>query len=166
VPSWWRKVRAALSLGGIWGIASTLISGAAYALGQLISSGSVSWATVLEASLQYGVFGLVVGTAFAGTLVAFEGRNILEKLRPWRIALWGALMGGSFPLIIEILEGGATLASISAMAGMTMFAAAVGATLSTGTVLLAKAAKAELGAGQSAFDLDTAADSDLLAAGE
>lgn len=166
VRGWWRKVRAALSLGGMWGVASTLISGAAYALGHVISSGSVSWSSVLESALQYGVFGLAVGTAFAGTLVAFEGRNTLERLQAWRIALWGALMGGSFPMILEVLEGGATLASVSAMTGMTLFAAAVGATLSTGTVLLAKAAKAELGAGRSAVALDDASDDTLLEAGE
>jgi hypothetical protein len=167
VPGWLRKVRAALSLGGLWGVASSVISATAYALGQLVSSGSVSWAVVLETSLQYGVFGLAVGTAFAGTLVAFEGRNILERLRLWRIALWGALMGGSFPLLIELLEGGATLARVSAMTGITLFAAAVGASLSTGTILLAKAAKAELGSGQSELEaLGGAADNELLGARE
>ena len=166
MPGWWRKVRAALSLGGIWGVASTLISGAAYALGHLISSGSVVWPAVLESALQYGVFGLAVGTAFAGTLVAFEGRNILSQLRPWRIAVWGALMGGSFPLIIEVLEGGATLASISAMSGMTMFAAGVGAALSTGTILLAKAAKAELGSGGPDAELGPGSRGGSLEAGE
>ena len=166
MTGWFRKVRAALSLGGLWGAAATLISAAAYTLIQLVTSGSVSWAVVLEASLQYGAFGLAVGTAFAGTLVAFEGRNILERLKLWRIALWGALMGGSFPLIIEILEGGATWASISAMTGMTAFAAAVGASLSTGTIVLAKAAKAELGSGGPYHELDPVADRKLLGENE
>lgn len=139
-----RKLKAALTLGGIWGVGATLLSGAAYALIRLVTTGSIPVDAVLESALQYGVFGLAVGTAFAGTLVWFEDRDILGRMRMWRIALWGAVMGGSFPLIIEVLEGGATLASLSAMTGMTAFAALVGAGLSTGTILLAKEAKGEI----------------------
>lgn len=46
----WRKVRA-LSLGGMWGVVSTLVSGVAYTLGQLVFSGAVSWPSVANRGL-------------------------------------------------------------------------------------------------------------------
>lgn len=153
MPGWLRKVRAAVTLGGLWGLSATAVSAVAYLFGQLVTTGGLDWGAALASAARYGVVGLVVGTAFAGTLVAFEGRNILGRLKPWRIALWGAVMGGSFPMIIEVLEGSA-LTSLGTMTGMTAFAAVVGATMSTGTILIAKAAKAELSEGEGAFRIE------------
>ena len=148
MKQWLRRLKAAVTLGGFWGAASGGVAAACQVVLQALGGG-VAWNLVLQSGLLFGLCGWLVGSAFAGTLISFEARGILGRMQSWRIALWGALMGGVLaPLLGALMAGPATLTPLG-LAGLAGLGLAIGASLSTGTLRVAESVSRELSAGRS-----------------
>ena len=102
---WLKRLKAALTLGGFWGAACGMVAAACLGLLQILGGG-LAWDLIVESALQCGLAGWVVGSAFAGTLIDFEARGILGRMKSWRIGLWGALMGGVLAPLVVSMTGG------------------------------------------------------------
>jgi hypothetical protein len=101
---------------------------------------------LLTTAFQFGLAGWVVGAAFAGTLIDFEARGLLGRMKTWRIGLWGALMGGVLaPLIVVMTAGSGALQGLM-LAALAGLGAAVGSSLSIGTHRVAESVSIELAA--------------------
>jgi len=162
-----RKLKAALGIGSIWGIAFGAVG---TALGALISTtGFLS--SALGLGVVAGVAGLILGAGFGGLLSVMEGRRTLGDLTAHRAALWGFLVGAAVALVgtiavasltdvVSIAESilglpipiGLQLTAIAASAASY---GAVTAGLAAATVSLAKRSPSELQSGSngSAQDL-------------
>lgn len=140
---WLRRAKAAATLGGLWGAASAVAATAVHFVLQL-SWGGLSWEPLLQSALQYGLTGWVVGTAFAGALIDFEERGLLGRMAPWRVAIWGAVMGGGLAPLVALLTGGSALLHGLSVPGFLGVGAVVGAALSIGTLRLAESVSREL----------------------
>lgn len=160
---WLRRVKAAITLGGFWGAASGLVAAACQGVLQLLGGG-LAWDLILRGALQYGLTAWLVGSAFAGTLIEFEARGILGRMKSWRVGLWGALMGGVLAPLVVVMTSGSVLPgpTLAALAGL---GCVVGSALSVGTLRLAASVSKELAAGASREELG-AAERDELASRE
>ena len=157
MKTWVRKLRGILGIGAIWGVAGSVLG---FALGAIVS---MIWPEVLPTTvvkyvlfmaLQHGVTGFVFGSGFAGVLTIMDGRKTIEELTPKRAALWGALVGASFPIIIGLMVMGLGFGSdlplaelIFAGLGSCCVYGAMTAGVAAGTVSLARGDLAELGTG-------------------
>ena len=90
-----RKLKAALGIGTIWGIA---LGAVGTALGGLISTTSFL-SSALGLGVVAGVAGLVLGVGFGGLLSVMEGRRTLDDLTAHRAALWGFVVGAAVALV-------------------------------------------------------------------
>jgi hypothetical protein len=116
--------------------------------------GGLAWEMLLQSALEYGLAGWLVGGAFAATLIDFEARGILGRMKGWRIGLWGALMGGVLAPSIVFMTSGPPALQGAALAGLAGLGAALGSALSVGTHRLAAAVSRELAAGGAAGQLE------------
>jgi len=161
MPGWLRRLKAAVTLGGFWGVASGAIAAACLGVLQMLGAG-LAPGVILTTALQYGLVGWLVGSAFAGTLIDFEARGLLGKMRTWRIGLWGALMGGVLAPVIVVMTGGAVAIQGLTLAAVAGLGAAVGSSLSMSTHRVAESVSRDLGAGDGApKELGTAAHGDV-----
>jgi len=96
-----KKLRAALGIGSIWGVA---FGGVGALLGALIQTTSFL-STALGLGVVAGVGGLVLGLGFAGLLSAMEGRRTLGELTTRRAALWGFVSGTALALVGSVVIG-------------------------------------------------------------
>ncbi len=162
-----RKLKAALGIGSIWGIAFGAVG---TALGGLIST-TFFLSSALGLGVVAGVAGLILGAGFGGLLSVMEGRRTLDELTAHRAALWGFVVGAAVALVGTIAV--ASLTGVVGIAGsllglpipialqLTALAAgaasygAVTAGLAAATVSLAKRSPSELQSGSngSARDL-------------
>ena len=96
MPSFLKKLRGSLSIGGIWGAAAATIS-SAY---DLLHIGSIGFEQMVENTLTIGVAGFVGGVLFSLALMVGErhGKGSLSGLRG---AAWGFLGGLTMPLIMS-----------------------------------------------------------------
>ena len=150
-----RKLKAALGIGAIWGIAT----GAAGTTLGVLSPGSF-----LSSALFYGavtgVTGLVLGVGFGGLLSMMEGRRTLDELTPHRAASWGFVVGAAVALVgiiaVASLKGvGIAAGELGIPIGVQLTAIATGAVsygtvtagLAAATVSLAKRSPSELQSG-------------------
>ena len=90
-----RKLKAALGIGSVWGIAFGAVG---TALGGLISTGSFL-SSALVFGVGFGIAGLILGVGFAGLLSVMEGRRTLADLTAHRAALWGFVVGAAVALV-------------------------------------------------------------------
>jgi hypothetical protein len=141
-----RRLKAAAALGGFWGVATAFVSGLATGLMQLFSGGLSADVIVLNV-LQHGFAGWLVGTAFAGSLIAFERRGILGGMKDWRISVWGAVMGGVLAPLVVVMGGGASVLTVATGLALAGVGATVGVALSVGTLRAAGSASRALHAG-------------------
>jgi hypothetical protein len=160
MKGWLKRLRAAVTLGGFWGAASGAGAAACHGLFQVLGR-ELSLGLILQSGLEYGVAGWLVGTAFAGTLIHFENRGILVGMRPWRIAVWGALMGGVLAPLVLTMLGGPSLLGLP-LVGLAGLGAGVGSLLSTATLKVAEGVSRELDAAGTAELLREGGDADLV----
>ena len=165
-----RKLKAALGIGSLWGIAASPIG---MALGAwLLPTGSV-----LSSALLFGAYtggaGLTLGVGFGALLSVMEGRRTLDELTPSRAALWGFVVGAAVTIVgtlaVTSLMGVGIAASglgipvavqLTAIAAGAVAYGAVTAGLAAATVSLAKRSPSELqsGSDSSAPDLLTSSE--------
>ena len=154
-----KKLKAALGIGSIWGVAFGAVG---TALGSLIATTSFLSST-LGLGVVAGVTGLILGAGFGGLLSVMEGRRTLDDLTPHRAALWGFTVGAGVALVGMI--AGASLMDVIGIAesllglpipiGLQLAAVAAGAVsygaitagLAAATVSLAKRSPSELQSG-------------------
>jgi hypothetical protein len=160
MTGWLKRVRAAVTLGGFWGAASGAVAAACHGLFQVLGGG-LSVGPLLQSGLEYGIAGWLVGTAFAGTLIYFENRGILGGMKTWRIAVWGALMGGVLAPLVLTMLGGASLSGLS-LVGLAGLGSGVGALLSTSTLRVAEGVSRRLAAAGTAGGLRAGDNTGLL----
>ena len=154
-----RKLKAALGIGAIWGIAFGAVG---TALGGLISTSSFL-SSALGLGVVAGVAGLILGAGFGGLLSVMEGRRTLEELTAHRAALWGFVVGAAGALVgtiavVSLTNVVGTAESILGLVipiGLQLTALAAGAAsygavtagLAAATVSLAKRTPSELQSG-------------------
>ena len=159
-----RKLRAALGIGSIWGIAAGAVGTILGGLTGLPTGAFLSSALVF--GVGAGITGLVLGAGFAGLLSVMEGRRTLDELTANRAALWGFVVGVAVPLVagvVGIAAGGAGLPiglQLATIAAVASSYGTVTAGLAAATVSLAKRSPSGLQSG-----LDPSA-RDLLASDE
>ena len=99
-----RKLKAALGIGSIWGIAFGAVG---TALGGLISTTSFM-NSALGLGVGFGVAGFLLGASFGGLLSVMEGRRTLDELTARRAALWGFVVGAAVALVGTIAVASAS----------------------------------------------------------
>ncbi len=161
-----RKLKAALGIGTIWGIAFGAVG---TALGGLISTSSFL-SSALGLGVVAGAAGLILGAGFCGLLSVMEGRRTLDDLTAHRAALWGFVVGAAVALAGTIAVASLTgvvgiaesLLGLPIPIGLQLTAIAAGAAsygavtagLAAATVSLAKRSPSELQSGSNATARD------------
>ncbi len=155
-----RRLKGALGIGSIWGIAAGALG---TTLGGLNPSSFLSSALFFGAAT--GVTGFVLGVGFGGLLSAMEGRRTFDELTPRRAALWGFVAGAAVALVGTIALADVFWVGVSGMGlpiGVQLTAIAAGAAsygavtagLAAATVSLAKRSPSELESGSNASAQD------------
>ncbi len=163
-----RKLKAALGIGSIWGIAAGAVG---TALGGLLLPTGSFLSSALVLGVATGVTGLVLGAGFGGLLSVMEGRRTLDELTAHRAALWGFVVGAAVALLgtitvvslTDVVGMAESLLGLPIPIGLQLTAMAAGAVsygavtagLAAATVSLAKRSPSELQSGSngSARDL-------------
>jgi len=161
-----RKLKAALGIGSIWGIAFGAVG---TALVGLISTTSFL-SSALGLGVVAGVAGLILGAGFGGLLSVMEGRRTRDDLTAHRAALWGFVVGAAVALVGTIAVASLTdvvgiaesLLGLPIPIGLQLTAIAAGAAsygavtagLAAATVSLAKRSPSELQSGSNASARD------------
>jgi hypothetical protein len=168
-----RKLKAALGIGTIWGIAAGAVGTTLGGLSGIPTGWFLSSALVF--GVGSGVAGLILGAGFGGLLSVMEGRRTLDELTPHRAALWGFVAGAALTLVgtitvaslkmgvVEMAVSGLGLpigVQLTAIAAGAVSYGAVTAGLAAATVSLAKRNPSGLQSGSSASAPD------LLVSGE
>jgi len=157
-----KKLKAALGIGSIWGVA---FGGVGAALGVLISTTSFL-STALGLGVVAGVGGFVLGTGFAGLLSVMEGRRTLGELTTHRAGLWGFVAGTALAIfgsvaigsLMDVVSVAERVLGLPIPIGLQLTAVAAGAAsygaiaagLAAATVSLAKRSPSALQTGSSA----------------
>jgi len=153
-----RKLKAALGIGSIWGIAGGAVGTAFGGLSSIPTGSFLSSALVF--GVGTGVAGLILGAGFGGLLSVMEGRRALDDLTANRAGLWGFVVGAAVALVgltaVASLKGIGIVASgfgipigvqLIAVAGAAASYGAITAGLAAATVSLAKRSPSELQSG-------------------
>ena len=146
--SWWRRVRAALGLGAIWGLATGLVGTVAGGVAGLYVGEVVYLATI--GGVITGSLGVALGTGFASLLSLMERNRTLSELSVARGGAWGFVAGAALPLLANLMTialFGSSVAVgtlIPALLGGAVSYGVLTAALACGTVALAKRAPSEL----------------------
>ncbi len=156
-----RKLKAALGIGSIWGIAGGAVGTAFGGLSRIPTGSFLSSALVF--GVGTGVAGLILGAGFGALLSVMEGRRTLDDLTANRAALWGFVVGAAVALVgtiavaslkgVGIAAGGLGIpisVQLIAVAGAAVSYGAVTAGLAAATVSLAKRSPSELQSGSNA----------------
>ena len=146
-----RKLKASLTIGSIWGIAAGLVGATVGAVNWLLAGGVLG--TLFALSLGAGAAGFTLGTGFGLVLSIMEGRRTLNELTANRAALWGLVVGASTIGVSGLV--GLGLGAVSVPTGVFLGALAAASTcygaltglLAAGTVWVAKRDVPELPAG-------------------
>ena len=153
-----RKLKGALGIGSIWGLATGTVAAVFGGLTSIPTGWFLSSALVFGAGAAGA--GLLLGTGFAGLLSLMEGRRTLDELTSKRAALWGFIVGATATLAgaiaVAALQGlGAAAGGMGIPLGVQLTALAAGAVsygavtagLAAATISLAKRGPSELDAG-------------------
>ena len=144
MKGWWKRIRAALGLGLIWGLGWGLVGG-------FIMEGFIDPQGRIADMWPQGLAftGFFAGLFFSALLWLAEGRRSLTELSMARVGLWGALSGA-------LLVGAGLLTGLDsgflalALAPVTV----TSAVSATGSLALARVATGRfLGAGKAREDL-------------
>lgn len=101
----WRRIRAALGIGLLWGAGGALVGGVIeLALNILHGSDLFLGVDIWPAALA--IPGFILGVTFSGALWLVEGRRGFEELTLPRLALLGALGGLALGTLVGLPVGG------------------------------------------------------------
>ncbi len=124
MSAWWRRLRAALGMGLIWGTAWFLAG-----MGLLLIVGPD--AADVPFPLGFGLLGFLSGALFSGVFALVERRRRLDQMSLGRFTGWGALGGG-------LLGGLFTLFGGAELVGMIPVLAVAGGASAAGALALAR----------------------------
>ena len=146
--TWLQRLRGALGIGAIWGLAGTAFGALEGIIGSLIAGGPLL-GSALTFGLGAGSIGFVLGISFAAVLTLMDRRRTLGELSPGRAAVWGAMTGVAMPLLWLLVLYGPVVLSRSLPAALAICGSfgALSAALAGGTVSLARIAPSELASG-------------------
>ncbi|HEY6156451.1 MAG TPA: hypothetical protein VIV88_03310 [Gemmatimonadales bacterium] len=136
MKSWWRRIRAAIGMGIIWG---AVWSGAGALLARV-----PGFYSDLPFALLFAPLGFVTGIIFSGILVGIEGRRGFDRMSLARFAAWGAVSG---LLLSAIFVVGAALRGATVWGEFLVFGpplAMASAVCAAGSLALARRAQREL----------------------
>src|SRR5688572_3836917 len=94
-----RRIRAALVLSVLWGIAWLPLG-----IGAMLLFGY--YQDLPTAVRELGFFmllGAASGAVFSTLVAAFERRGTVDRLSPPRLALWGGTAGGLIPVLLAVI---------------------------------------------------------------
>lgn len=140
----WRRIRGALTIGGVWGVPAAVVGAIGGAIASLVGGPPLLSAVWTGASTMGSLF-FSLGTGFAFVLALSERKRTVEQLSPFRAGLWGAIGGGgvmggyvlwllsTIPMVPDPNFTSALLAAIGVYAGL-------GGVLGAATVGIAKSA--------------------------
>lgn len=129
---WLRRIRAAIGMGLVWGVAWAAAGGVLARLPGFDSD--------LPLPLLFAQLGFVSGLIFAAILVGIEGRRGLERTSIPRFAAWGAASG---LLLSGIFVVGAILRGVAPWGELLVFSlplAMAGAVCAAGSLAVARRA--------------------------
>lgn len=142
---WLRKLRGIIGTGAVWGTAGLSVGAVLGAISSSIFDGGLSLAWVLTSGVGFGLFGLVSGVFFAGTLATLDGRRTFDELSAPRAALWGWIAGAAFAALFILIRDGMVLPFLwERMLPPVAALSTLGACLGAGTILVARKATNEL----------------------
>ena len=110
MKKWWRRIRAAIGMGLIWGVVWS-------AAGALLAR-VPGFYSDLPFALLFAPLGVVSGMIFSGILVGIEGRRGFDRMSLSRFAAWGAASG---LLLSGVIVGGAALRGGPVLAEFLLF---------------------------------------------
>jgi hypothetical protein len=99
-----RKLRGVLGTSVTWALSWSVGGTALQAI--LSAFGILVPPNMPTALVGWGIMGCVGGSLFGTVLSIAEGRNVLERLGPGRVAVWGALAGLAFPFVSDVIRPG------------------------------------------------------------
>ena len=146
-----RKLKAALGIGSIWGVVAGTLGAVAGGFSGWVG-GSVA-ASILTFGGVAGAAGLVLGTGFGVMLSVMDGNRTLDEVTPNRSAVWGFVVGATGTALagLAVIASGAIAAPtsvlIAALASGTVCYGALTGLLAAGTVWVAKRGSQERIAG-------------------
>jgi hypothetical protein len=134
-----RRIRSALVIGLLWGIAWLI-------LGIVVDELMVWFASPPRAidTLLLGIWtglGIVSGTTFAGLLARLERNRTVETLAFRRLVLWGVLAGAGIPILFAIIVLALAAPDLHlARSDFVVFTllGAIGAATAAGTIAIAR----------------------------
>ena len=85
MKKWWRRIRAAIGMGLIWG--------AAWSVAGALLARVPGFYSDLPFALLFAPLGFATGVLFSGILVGIEGRRGFDRTSLSRFAGWGAASG-------------------------------------------------------------------------
>ncbi len=107
--AWWRRLRAALGMGLIWGTAWFL---AGLVLLLIVGPDAAD----VPFPLGFGLLGFLCGALFSGVFALVERRRRLDQLPLGRFTGWGALGGGLLGSLFALFGGAELLGMIPVLA--------------------------------------------------
>ncbi len=127
---WKRRIRGALGMGLVWGVAWL---GAGLVLLAIVGPDAAD----VPFPLGFGALGFLAGVAFSGVLGLIEGRRTFEQMSLPRFAAWGGLGGTVFAAIFVAAAGLGT----EALVGLGVVFGGASATCAAGSLALARKAE-------------------------
>lgn len=128
-----QRVRGALGLGLVWGLA-WFTAGMALLLVVGPDAADVPF------PLGFGALGFLAGIVFSGVLALAEGRRSFEQMSLGRFAAWGAVGGAAFASVFGLAAG-----LTGELIGLVPIFALAGAGSAAGTLALARKATGQIG---------------------
>jgi hypothetical protein len=139
MKKWLRRIRGALGMGLVWGLA-WFGAGMALMLTLLLTTGSTG--ADVPYPLGFGALGFVAGVTFSGVLGVLGGRRRFDQMSLSRFAGWGAaggfLLAIGFTSLVALVEDPAFLWNLVVLGPVFAVAGA-----SSGAGVLALARRAE-----------------------
>ena len=130
--TWRRRIRAAIAMGLMWGVAW-------FGAGTLLAR-VPGFSSDLPFALLFAPLGVISGIIFSGVLVVIEGRRSFDRMSLSRFAGWGAVSG---LLLSGIFVAGAAIRGASVWGEFLLFGPALAvssAVCAAGSLALARRA--------------------------
>lgn len=135
---------AGFGVGAIWGVASAMIRSGVYVDPDYLR---FLTGTALGNAIGFMKIGTFTTAGFGVLLAAVDSRRSLDELPLWRMALFGALVGASFPPIYVIGQMGFSVyldAALSFLPVMGVLGVVGGAVASSMVAIAKRASRPEL----------------------
>ena len=126
---WRRRIRGALGMGLVWGVAWL-------GVGLVILAIVGPDAADVPFPLGFGALGFLAGVAFSGVLGLIEGRRTFDQMSLPRFAAWGGLGGALFAAVFVAAAG----LGAEALLGLGVVFGLASATCAAGSLALARKA--------------------------